>query len=293
MDTEPEFLTVENLTLEVPGLPSERRIGLRRVDLSLRAGEIVALAGESGSGASMLLQLIAGIADPRVKVLSGGIRFEDHALPARRRAGIALRRGPITICRSLNLTPPDPERRVGDWLRDLRRIRRAPATAWSSAFLEVGLLEPEALLKTRIVDLPPLDQHRLGLARSLILGSRLLLCDEVDRDLDPLSSRLFGEILRRIRDSRGLGILVAGGSMRTLGRFADRLGVFFEGALLEIGEAADVISAPRHRYSAEFRDCEVSLSGTLPDFPPVSRRAIREAEEAIPHYLGDSVEPAG
>ncbi len=293
MSNDPGFLSVENLTLEVPGLPSERRIGLRRIELSLAPGEILALAGEAGSGASLLLQMIAGIADPRVKVLTGELRFEGRTLLSRRRDGVALRRGPITILCSMAAAPADPERRVRDWLRDLRPMRRPGGQGWSEAFLEVGLLEPETLVKRRLVDLPLLDRHRLGLARALILGSRLLLCEEVEKDLDPLASQHFGEILRRIRDTHGIGILVAGGSMRRLARYADRLGVLFEGALLELGEAAAVLSEPLHRYTAEFRDCEVPPLGVLPDFPPISRRAIREAEEAMPHHLGDAAEPAG
>lgn len=293
MSTSAGFLSVENLTLEVPGLPSERRIGLRRVNLTLEAGEVVALAGEAGSGSSLLLQLIAGIADRRAKVLSGDVCYEGKSLLSGRRDTLALRRGPVAILRTATAAPADPQRRVRDWLGDLRRMRRGDGIGWSEAFLEVGLLEPEMLLKSRLVDMPLLDRHRLGLARALILGSRLLLCDEVDKDLDPLAAQLFGEILRRIRDTHGTGILVAGGSMRRLARFADRLGVFFDGALLEIGPADEVISDPRHRYTAEFRDCEMPPTGPWPDFPPISRRAIREAEEAMPHHLGDAAEPAG
>ena len=90
------LLEVRNVTVERPAGLGERRIGLRRVSMTLRQGEILVLAGETGSGKSLLARLIVGAAGPQVKPLGGTILFEGRDLLRMRARDLQqVRRGSI------------------------------------------------------------------------------------------------------------------------------------------------------------------------------------------------------
>jgi len=287
----PLFAT-SDLTVEIPGALGERRIGLRRISLAVAPGEIVVLAGESGSGKSLLARIAAGTADPRMKVLAGSIEFEGvSVLEKKRRRLLALRRGSITVIAPLATAPPDPDRSVRQWLRDCRRLAGKGGRLWGDCFFSAGLHEPEPLLRQRLGDLSPLTLKRLAVARALIVGSRFIISEDAGLDLDALGEAAFHELLGRVRDEFGIGALVSMGSLRGVERFANRVAIFFEGGILEEGTPLDLLTNPRFAYTREFRVCEPGLTGLPRDLPTISREAAREAEAHV-HQTSSSLDGA-
>lgn len=284
----PLFAT-RDLTVEIPGALGERGIGLRRVTLAVEPGEIVVLAGESGSGKALLARLAAGTADPRMKILSGSIEFEGSSvLDKKRRRLRELRRGPITVIPPLVAAPPDPDRPVRQWLRDCRRVSGKGGRPWDDCFFSAGLHEPEALLRQRLGELSPLALKRLAVARALIVGSRFLIAEEAGSDLDVLGEAAFYELLGRVRDEFGIGALVSTGSLRGVERFSNRVAIFFEGGILEEATPNDLITNPRFAYTREFRACGPCLGDLRRDLPTISREAAREAEASV-HQTSSSL----
>ncbi len=276
------LLEARGLTVEVPGLPGERHIGLRRVDLQLAKGEILVLAGEAASGPSLLARLVAGLADPRTKLLSGDLLLGGESLFGKgRRNELQLRRDRIAFLPGESAAPCEPGRTVGDWLRDCLRRPKTTPPSFADCCFNAGLLEPERLLERRLEDLSPLTRRRLGVTRALLRGAELLVSEAASADLDPLGADLYHGVLARLRDEQGLGILVATDTLRGTERFADRVGVFFDGGLLECGRTETLLTTPRYRYTSEFRDCSLSASKTPRAFPIIGREALREAEEAV------------
>ncbi|MDH4410871.1 MAG: ATP-binding cassette domain-containing protein [Verrucomicrobiales bacterium] len=290
-DATPLFAT-SGLTVEIPGALGERGIGLRRISLAVAPGEIVVLAGESGSGKSLLARIAAGTADPRMKVLAGSIEFEGvSVLEKKRRRLLALRRGSITVIAPLATAPPDPDRSVRQWLRDCRRFAGKGGRLWGDCFFSAGLHEPEPLLRQRLGDLSPLTLKRLAVARALIVGSRFIISEDAGLDLDALGEAAFHELLGRVRDEFGIGALVSMGSLRGVERFANRVAIFFEGGILEEGTPLDLLTNPRFAYTREFRVCEPGLTGLPRDLPTISREAAREAEAHV-HQTSSSLDGA-
>jgi len=295
--TTPPLLIVEDLTVEVPTDHGERRVGLRRVSLELAAGEMLALAGEAGSGKSLLARLVAGVAGPQVRILGGHIRYAGRELFLKGKRAVRdfleLRRGEITVIPLDATAPFDPTRTVKDWLADLRRLageRRGPAKELpEDVFFAAGLLEPGTLLRERFGDLAPLTRKRLLVMRAIFLGSRLLVSEEAGADLDRVDENLYHDLLARVRDEYGLAVLLTTGRLRGFERVADRIGIFFEGGLLEMGPAAELLSDPRHRYTREFLACEPGLADLPHELPGISRAALREAEASV-HQAAPSLE---
>ncbi len=286
------LLELKDLTVETPGVLGERQIGLRRVSLSVGRAEIVVLAGEAGSGKSLVARLAAGIADPRAKVLSGSIEFEGESLlVAKRRRLLELRRGPVTVIASAASAPPDPGRTVRQWLRETRRLAGRNPREWGDCFFNAGLLEPERLLPRPLAELPPLTRKRLAVVRAMLLGSRLLISEDAEAELDGPAVAAYRELLGRVRDEFGTGILATTGSLRGVEHYADRVAVFFEGGLLESGAPAELLGAPRYAYTREFRACDPGLSDRAADLPVIRREAVREAEAAVHQAATSLSEP--
>ncbi len=276
----PALVSVADLTVEISSPLRERRVGLRRVSLALAAGEIVTLAGETGSGNSLLAQIVGGHVDRRARRLSGSLSYEGKRATLRRGRLTPPPRGHVATVGNGTDYPLPPDWTVGDWLGSLSR--RSRTADWRDAFHAAGFVESDELLEVSFGDLDPLSQARLGVARALLTGARLLVSEEVERELDPVGAATWRELLQRVRSEFGLAILHSALSLRGIEAFADRVLVFFEGSLLEGGDAAALALAPRYRYTREFLACEPRLFPPLAERPAgISREAVREAEEAV------------
>jgi ABC-type glutathione transport system ATPase component len=281
------LLEIRGLTVERPAGLGDRRIGLRRVSLALHPGEIVVLAGETGSGRSLLARFIVGAAGPQVNRLGGTIHFEGRdLLRIKRRDFDALRRGPVAMISGDPAGQLNPDRTVRQWLRDFVRMAGRSAVFpgekdWSEYFYRVGIIEPERILPQTPGDLSPLIVKRLLVMRSLMAGARLLICDEATAGLDRIAATQFLELLCQVREETEMGMLLTTGSLRGVDRYADRLAVFFEGGILESGPPTRLLENPRFAYTREFRACDPRLSDLPGELPSISREAVREAEEAV------------
>lgn len=284
---ESPLLEVTNVTVERPAGLGGRRIGLRGVSFEVYPGEILVLAGETGSGKSLIVRLIAGAAGPKVTCLAGTIHFEErNLLGLNSRALRKVRGGPVAMVPGVSGAPLNPDRTVRQWLRDFSRMAgrgrglREEKT-WDDYFYRVGILEPERVLGQLPGDLSPLTVKRLLVMRAIMAGARLLICDEPGADLDPITRKQFLKLLRLTRDETGMGILLSSGSLRGVEVCADHVAVFFDGAILESGAVEDFLREPRFAYTREFRACDHRPGDFPRELPVISREAVREAEEAI------------
>ncbi len=281
------LLDIKDLTVERPAGLGEQRLGLRRVSLTLSPGEIFVLTGESGSGKSLLLRLVAGAAGPRVKRLGGGLFLEGRdLLGLTTRQWRDLRRGPVAVISADPAAQFPPDRTVRQWLRDAIRMGGREAGArgekeWSDYFYRVGLMEPEQILPRSPDDLSPLTVKRLLVMRAMMVGARLLLCDEAAAGLDDIDAARFLELLRRICEESGMGVLLGTGSPRGVERYADQVAILYDGAILESGPADRLLREPRFAYTREFRACVSRPGDPLRELPVIGREAVREAERAI------------
>jgi len=163
---------------------------LRGVNLTLSAGESVALTGESGSGKSTLLHLIAGLdsADSGQILLNGEpiSAMSDSARAAMRRNRLGL------VFQQFNLIPSLP---VADNLAFQARIAGRHDAAWQSELVErLGL---SALLDRYPEQLSGGQQQRVAIGRALAIKPLVLLADEPTGNLDEKTA---DEVLKLARD---------------------------------------------------------------------------------------------
>ena len=225
-------------TVRIRGLV--RRYGERTIldgiDLDIAQGEFVALLGRSGSGKSTLLRAIAGL-DHDVDG-SGELRT-----PANR----------AVVFQDARLLPWT---RVLDnvilGLRGSQAVQRGRA-----ALAEVGLAGRE---ESWPVQLSGGEQQRVALARSLVREPELVLADEPFGALDALTRLAMHDLLLRLFDEHGFGVLLVTHDVTEAVTLADRVLVLEDGRIVEDGPPAELISRSGGRYAALHRAWVDSLA---------------------------------
>jgi oligopeptide/dipeptide ABC transporter ATP-binding protein len=220
-------------------------------DLSLRvqAGEILGIIGETGSGKTTLARAVAGLAP----VHSGSIRFGGTELTGLRgRALRAWRRsGALQYVFQDPLRALDPQHTVdtivGEGLA-VAGVRDGLADRVAAALTRVGL-EP-GLGSRRPGQISGGQRQRVLLARALAVAPRLLLCDEPVSALDASNRNHVLRLLADLRDTSGVTVVVISHDLSSLAGIADRVAVLYGGHIVEHGPIGDVLSDPRHPYTA-------------------------------------------
>ena len=203
------MLSIRNLTKTYRSAGEQVQV-LRGVDLTVAAGESVALTGESGSGKSTLLHLIAGLdaAD------SGTIRLADIEITELSDAGRArLRRDRIgLVFQQFNLIP---SLSVADNLAFQARIADRHDVAWTKELVErLGL---GTLLKRYPEQLSGGQQQRVAIGRALATKPSLLLADEPTGNLDEATAENVLALTRDLVTRTGCGFLMVTHSLHLAG----------------------------------------------------------------------------
>ena len=196
---------------------SSGRQALQGIDLTIRAGEMVALIGASGSGKSTLLRHLAGLmpADRATESL-----IQIHGRTVQKAGRIAddvrdIRSGVGFVFQQFNLVDRLPVivnvlvgtlHRVPLWRSLIRRFTRDEVARGVSALQRVGI---EDCRNQRASTLSGGPQQRAAIARALVQGAKVILADEPIASLDPESSRKVMDILQRVNQEDGCTVVVS------------------------------------------------------------------------------------
>lgn len=218
------------------------------LDLSIPAGEVMALVGGSGSGKTTLLRQVIGLMRPQrgdIRVLgqplfSGDLQA-DRAL--RQRFGMLFQQG--ALFSALNVLE-----NIAFPLRELRWLDRE--TIHDLVMIKLAMVE----LEPRHAWLMPAELSggmvkRVALARALALEPELLLLDEPTAGLDPDRSAAFVSLIRRLRDQLGLSVVLVTHDIDTLSALATRVAVLGERRILAEG-TLDHVMKQDHPFIRSF-----------------------------------------
>ena len=199
---------------------------LRPTDFAMEAPELVCLVGPNGSGKTSLLHALARIGGAAGAVAVDGLRPEDLP-PARRR-------------RLLSYLPASRDIAWPLTARDLVRL----GSGADEADEAMAALDLTPWADRRVDRLSTGERSRVLIARALAAKPRLLLLDEPVANLDPFwQLRLMERLGESVR--RGQGAVVAMHDLDLAGRFADRLVLMDQGAIVAEGEPEAMLGSPR------------------------------------------------
>jgi oligopeptide/dipeptide ABC transporter ATP-binding protein len=280
---DPDLLRLEALEVHFPvRVGFGRRGGVVRavdgIDLAIRRGEVLGLVGESGSGKTTTARVIAKL----TRQTGGRIVFEGDDVSkawGRRLAGYRRRVGMIfqDPYETLN-----PKQSIFDFVAEplvVNRIGRAGADRRQRvhAALEAAGLRPAPAFASRFPhELSGGQRQRVVIAGALVLGPELVIADEPVSMLDVSIRTELLRLMLDLRVERGLTYLFITHDLALAWVLADRVAVMYLGRIMEIGPASEVISNPRHPYTAAL--ISVAPSPEPPDAGERTKRTILVGE---------------
>jgi oligopeptide/dipeptide ABC transporter ATP-binding protein len=252
--TEP-LLRTEGLTkhFRVGGLVSRRTLhAVDEVSVEIGERQIIALAGESGSGKSTIARLLARLYKPT----SGEIYFQGRPLSAIRSRQDMLRyRGDVPMVFQDPFASINPVFRVSHGVMRSLHLHRGELSAEQRrdeaqrVFEAVGLSPAAEVLQRFPHELSGGQRQRVGFAQALALRPKLILADEPVSMLD-VSIRIgLLNLMAQLRDEQGVSILYITHDIASARYVADRLVIMYAGRVAEQGPTEELLANPKHPYT--------------------------------------------
>jgi peptide/nickel transport system ATP-binding protein len=236
------------------------------VSFDLHAGEILGLVGESGCGKSTLGRGLIGLL-PDGSARDGELRFRGtDMLKLKPKEQHAMRGRDLGMVFQEPLTRLNPLMRISDHFAETLKTHDR-----SISKTEIDRRSLEVL---RLMGIPPTRyrayphefsggmRQRLMIALTLVLRPAFVVADEPTTALDVLVEAQIIRILHDLRTNYGTALLLITHNLGIIAEACDRVAVMYAGEIVEIGDAREVFSRPKHPYTRELLRSTISLRTT-------------------------------
>jgi peptide/nickel transport system ATP-binding protein len=264
------LLEIEGLSVEIGGVPI-----LKGIELSIAPGEVMGLAGESGSGKSMtaltVMRLLPDAARATGRVVFNGIDI----LAASERDMCALRGDDIGMVFQEPMMALNPVKTIGEQVAEGIRwhtgANRADAEARARTILDrVGLPESRFPLSCYPHELSGGQRQRVVIAIACALKPKLLIADEPTTALDVVLQKQILELLRDLVTENAMGLLLISHDLAVVTDMADRITVMRHGEVMESGETALTLSRQSHPYTRQLAQASMHVPARATSTAPRS-----------------------
>ncbi len=259
--------TVEALEIAFP-----RRTGgvvkvVRGAEFAVANGESVALVGESGCGKTLSALALTNLVPEPGKIVGGRVVVDGEEVRELSDARLQRLRGAfVGYVFQEPGTAFNPLLRVGVQVAEAGVLRygwsRREAARRAVALLRaVGLENAQALAVGFPHQLSGGQRQRALLAAALAGNPRLLVLDEPTSALDPLAQQRLLELVGRVQEERGLGLLLITHDLQLAARLARHLVVMYAGETVESAPTQELLAAPAHPYTQALLRCAIIRPG--------------------------------
>jgi peptide/nickel transport system ATP-binding protein len=270
-------LSVENLAVEYV---AERGMvkAVRGVSFNLRAGESLALIGESGCGKTTLgLALIrllvktASIPEGEILYRRDGKVTHVLSLSEREMRHFRWRECAMVFQSALNAFNPvlSVWAQMYDTIRAHERMPKHQARQRATDLL--GYVQLDA---RRVIDAYPHElsggmRQRVLLAMSLLLNPQVIILDEPTTALDILTQRTILELLKGLKADLGFSMMFISHDLSIAAELADRVATMYAGAIVELGPVYDIFYRPAHPYTLGLIQAVPTVTGDFEDLASI------------------------
>ena len=235
------------------------------VNLSIQAGERVALVGESGSGKSVTALSVLRLLESAQ--LSGQVLWQGQDLLKQTPGEMqGIRGDEIAMIFQEPMTALNPLMTVGQQISEVLQLkklmpRRAADARAVHLLSETGIDDPERRFGAYPHQLSGGQRQRAMMAMALASEPKLLLADEPTTALDASLRLQMLQLLAHLQQKTGMAVLLITHDLALVRHFAHRVAVMEKGQLVEQGALVDVFSHPQHAYTQKLLDSRPSRDG--------------------------------
>ena len=278
------FLSIRNLSAMLRG--GTQRV-LRSIDLSVEAGEVRGLVGESGAGKSMIGKAVLGILPSAVNVVEGEILLDGRnllAMPPRERRRLI---GTVAALIPQDpLTALNPSRRIGrqitDRLVDILGWTKANANTRALELLdEVQIQNPERVMASYPHELSGGMRQRVLIASAFAANPRLIIADEPTTALDVTVQKQILKLIREMQARHGTAMLFVTHDLGVVSKVCQRLSVLYSGKVVEDQAVSGFFAAPRHAYSKALLAATPKYTDPFASLLPVDEAVIAAVDAEV------------
>ena len=225
------------------------------VSISLMAGEILGIVGESGAGKSTIGNAIINLLDGSAEILTGKVLFDGQNL-----VGLDKRAMHIVRGRKIGMIFQDPQTSlnpimtIGNQLIETIRFTKNfdKKTAQNKAIElldSVGIDNPKLRMKAYPHQFSGGMRQRVVIALALAGDPDLIIADEPTTALDVSVQAQILELIKSLCKKRKVGVIIITHDIGVIANTANSIVVMYDGRVVESGSVQQVLSNPRHKYT--------------------------------------------
>lgn len=282
-------LDIERLSLQ---LKTERGTftAVNQVNFQIRAGETVALVGESGCGKSVTSLSIMGLISKKTGVLGGRIRFKEkvlNELPERDMREIRGR--DISMIFQEPMTSLNPVHTIGKQIDEVFRLHTSLSKQERRAktiemLRKVGIPRPESIVSEFPHPLSGGMKQRVMIAMAMACEPDLLIADEPTTALDVTIQAQILDLMNELKQNARTAILLITHDLGVVAEMADRVMVMYYGEIVEEADVRTIFSNPKHPYTVGLLQSIPSLETEGARLKPIDGNVpiLGEVQEGCP-----------
>lgn len=276
------LIQIENLKVEyLAGRGSVRAVD--GVSLTIHKGEVVGLAGESGSGKSTIAQAVMRILQPPAIITGGKVIFGGQdVLAMSDRQLREFRWEKVSMVFQSAMNSLNPVMTIGEQIMDAIMVHRKTnaerAREQAREMLRIVGIEPERI-DSYPHQLSGGMRQRAVIAIALVLQPPLMIMDEPTTALDVVVQREILAKITELREEFGFSILFITHDMSLLVEISDRIAIMYAGEIVELAPSREIFDEPLHPYT----------QGLMASFPALT--GPRKNLQGIPGSPPDLISP--
>ena len=232
------------------------------VSFGIKSGEVFGLVGETGCGKSTMAKCLCGIYNPT----AGEVRYEDHVVSGKKadKEYVEKRKKETQIIFQDSAAALNPRMTVEDIVLEPLLIQRGIPNKAEATAKALKMLEDVGLGREHLGKLPAElsggQRQRVSIARSLIVDPKLIIADEPIASLDISIQAQIINLFKELREKRNFAILFVAHDLSVVRFISDRVGVMYNGKLVETATTEEVFNDPQHEYTKTLLSCGLYFS---------------------------------
>ncbi|KQN72326.1 MULTISPECIES: ABC transporter ATP-binding protein [unclassified Devosia] len=287
-DSKPDLLKVEGLKayyqMNYYGVEREVR-AVDGISMNIKRGEVYGIAGESSSGKTSFIKVLAAAIRPPLKVVEGTVKYEFKNGPievttASKAQVEDVRWKHLSYIMQGSMSVLNPVRRIGRTFKDFaqRPLGLTGAAFEARVVSHLARLKlPPEVLKAYPHELSGGMRQRVTIGLATVCHPEFIIADEPTTALDVVVQKEVLSLIRDIQKEMDSSVVFVTHDMSVHANIADRVGIIYAGRLVEEGPTRQMFFTPRHPYTAHL----------VASLPRIGDTTQRPALEGRPPNLAD------